>query len=292
MSTPIKRRIIDAAVAIQDEPLDQASYTHSVLAQVGLPRRELAEREFMRTNGHMSLSIEAGQLFDGHQLVKQPLPYGARPRLVMVHISSLAVLRRDPVVEVGHSAYEFMKLLGFDTNGESYRQTRKQINALAACRMTLGFMADGVPRTINTSPIRRFDAWLQREGAQMVMWPGVLELSPDFYETLLEHAVPLDHTALGALKHSALALDLYTWLAHRLCRVQRAQGVKIRWQSLRDQFGQEYNDINNFRRKMQEALRQVRVVYPTARYEIVHGGLLLKPSPPPVAKINVLTSGG
>jgi hypothetical protein len=85
----------------------------------------------------------------------------------------------------------------------------------------------------------------------------VLELSPDFFETLLAHAVPLDPTALGALKHSSLALDTYSWLAHRLCRVQRAQGVKITWTALRDQFGQEFADINNFRRKMQEGRRVI-----------------------------------
>ena len=45
------------------------------------------------------------------------------------------------------------------------------------------------------------------------MWPGVMELSTDFFNTLQNHAVPLDHTALAALKHSALALDLVSPVA-------------------------------------------------------------------------------
>jgi hypothetical protein len=283
--TPIKRRLIEAAVAIQEEPPDQISYLHSVLAMVGMPRREMVEREFTRQNGHVSLSLEAGSLFDGKALVKQPLPYGARPRLVMIHISSAAVKQRSPVVEVGKSAYEFMRDLGFDTNGESYRQTRKQLLALAACRMTLGYMAGDIPRTISTSPIRRFDAWLQREDGHTTIWPGVLELSRDYYETLLEHAVPLDHEALSALKHSALALDVYSWLAHRLCRLSKP--LKLSWHSLLDQFGQEYRSIDNFRAKMQIALRQVLVVYPDAKFEIVRGGIVLKPSHPPITKLLV-----
>lgn len=32
----------------------------------------------------------------------------------------------------------------------------------------------------------------------------------DFFDTLINHAVPLDYRALGALKHSAIALDIYT----------------------------------------------------------------------------------
>ena len=70
-------------------------------------------------------------------------------------------------------------------------------------------MAGGVARTINTEPFEKFDAWLQREDTgQMTLWPGVIELSQKFYDTLREHAVPLDPEALKALKHSALALDI------------------------------------------------------------------------------------
>src|SRR4051812_22630732 len=68
-----------------------------------------------------------------------------------------------------------------------------------------------------TKPIRRFEAWLQHDGTQHTLWPGVLELSQEFFDTLVNHAVPLDYRALAGLKHSALALDIYTWLAHRLC---------------------------------------------------------------------------
>ncbi len=45
----------------------------------------------------------------------------------------------------------------------------------------------------------------------------MLELSREYFETLVEHAVPLDYRALAALGHSALALDVYTWLAHPAC---------------------------------------------------------------------------
>lgn len=282
--SPIRKRLVNASVEIQAESPDQIAFQHSLLCQVGLPRKETTEREFTRVNGTMSLSIEAGKLFDGKTLVNQPLPYGARPRLILVHISSEAVRTRSPVVEVGHSAYAFLKTLGFDTNGQSHRQTRKQVLALAACHMTLGFMADGYPQTIKTDPIRKFEAWLRREGNQTVMWPGVLELSGDFFASLQEHAVPLDPTALRSLRHSSLALDLYTWLATRLHRVNRLDGVKVSWRALQGQFGQEIADANNFRRKMLKALGEVKAVYPDARFETVHGGLLLKPSAPPITK--------
>jgi hypothetical protein len=76
------------------------------------------------------------------------------------------------------------------------------------------------------------------------------------------HAVPLDYRALSALKHSALALDVYTWLAHRLCRIDKFAGVMLSWQNLRDQFGQEYADSKDFKREFRDVLRQVTVVFP------------------------------
>jgi len=114
----------------------------------------------------------------------------------------------------------------------------------------------------------------------------VIELTPKFFASLTEFAVPLDPRALAALKHSALALDVYTWLAHRLLRVKRVTGERVTWKNLRDQFGQEYADPRNFKLKMVAALRSVPAVYPDARIELVLGGLILLPSRPPVPKIN------
>ena len=116
------------------------------------------------------------------------------------------------------------------------------------------------------------------------MWPGTLELSQDFFETLNGNAVPLDPRALAALSHSALALDAYTWLAHRLCRITRPTGVKVSWENLRDQFGQEYRNPKDFKREFSGALRSALAVYPDAVIEGVPGGLLLRPSPPPIPK--------
>lgn len=157
--------------------------------------------------------------------------------------------------------------------------------------MILGMSDNNRDITINTQPITRFEAWTQNDGAQQSMWPGVLHLSREFYDTLQNHAVPLDREALGALKHSALALDIYTWLAHRLFRIRRPNGDKVSWGNLRSQFGMEYNQPKDFKRAFRIALRQVLAVYPDARIEIVPGGLILKPSKPPVPQSQVLMLG-
>jgi Plasmid encoded RepA protein len=116
----------------------------------------------------------------------------------------------------------------------------------------------------------------------------VLELSQPFFETLVAHAVPLDPRAIHALKKSALALDVYSWLGHRLCRVRKQDGVKLSWSNLRKQFGQEYACSKDFKKKFRGALCKVRMVYPSARIDDEIGGIRLYSSPPPIPKSSIV----
>jgi len=259
------------------------SLLHSVLCQVGLPRRRVAGHTFERMNGNVSLLVEAGKLWNGKEWQPQPLPYGTRPRLALVHVSSEAVRTKSPTVEVGHSAREFLLRLGIGTGGEEYANFNRQLRALAACRMSLGVGLE----TLDTKPIKRFAAWASQSDKQRALWPGVIELTGEFYESLAEYAVPLDPRALAALKHSALALDVYSWLSHRLHRVRGPNGAKLSWANLREQFGQEYRDPKDFKRELTKVLGAVLAVYPDARIEKVAGGLTLLPSKPPVPKTSV-----
>jgi hypothetical protein len=173
------------------------------------------------------------------------------------------------------------------TNGGArggYTMLRKQIEALAACRLLIGMQAEGKVINVDAKPIKKFEAWYHPDDSQPTLWPGVLELSQEFYDTLTKHAVPLDYRALAALKHSSLDLDIYTWLAHRLCRINLPNGVFLAWSNLREQFGQEYSTSKNFKHEFRQVLRQVLLVYPHARIEEVDGGIRLYESPPPISQ--------
>ena len=280
-------RLVEAHGQILTEPPDRSDFLHTVMCQVGMPRRATEARVFERQNGPFSILLEAGKLWTGKEWKPQPLPYGTTPRLVMVHLSSEAIRTQNRRVELGDSMRQFLQTLGIQTNGGErggYTMLRKQMEALAACRLTIGMTSEGRVVTVDAKPIKRFEAWFQQDGQQQTLWPGVLELSPDFYETLTQHAVPLDYRALAALKHSALALDVYTWLAHRLCRIRQPGGVMLSWENLRDQFGQEYKNSKDFKHEFRDVLRKVWLVYPAARIEDTTGGIVLWQSPPPISK--------
>lgn len=262
---------------------DDMAFTHAVLCQVGLPRSKVDGREFMRQSGAAWVNIQAGYLDEGKGPVLQPLPYGVMPRLALAWVSSYAKRHNTRDIPIGDSAAEFLRLMDMDSQGARYATLRRQMHALAACRLQLGFKG----RTFNGQPVESFDAWVaNRDDNQRTLWPGVMTLSDSYFMELQDTAVPLDNRALHALKGSALALDVYCWLAHRLHRIE-GRGVTLHWKSLREQFAQEYKGKDpdkDFKKKFLPALQKVMAVYPAAKVKQVTGGLLLMGSPPPVPK--------
>ena len=100
----------------------------------------------------------------------------------------------------------------------------------------------------------------------------------------MRHAVPLNEAAVSRLSHSAMGLDLYTWLAQRLHRVDPKKTAFIPWVSLKDQFGHGYSRMNNFKRDFRTTLKQVHIVYGEARFDVDDKGMRLMNSRPPVLR--------
>ena len=285
--TAQQNKLLDVGAEIastkQDEYGEFMSFTHAVLCQVGLPRAKTDAREFMRKSGDAWVNVQAGWLDEGKGPVQQPIPYGAMPRLALAWVSSYAKRYNTREIPIGDSAAEFLRLMGMESEGRRYATLRKQMHALAACRLQLGFKG----RTFNGQPVEQFDAWLANgKDEQRTLWPGVMVLSDVYFNSLMESAVPLDNRALHALKGSALALDVYAWLAHRLHRIE-GRPVILHWKSLREQFAQEYKGKDpdkDFKKQFLPVLRDVQVVYPQAKVKQVTGGLMLMASPPPIPK--------
>jgi len=203
-------KLLNAGILIANDPPggSDMAFTHAVLCQVGLPRSKVEGREFMRKSGQAWINVQAGVLDEGNGPVFQPIPYGAMPRLALAWMSTYAKRHKSRVIPVGDSASEFLKMLGLSTSGGKrggYTTLRKQMHALAACRLQLGYMG----RTFNGQPVEQFDSWSPCENLnQKAIWPGQITLSQSFYDEVIEHGVPLDNRAMLNLKGSALALDV------------------------------------------------------------------------------------
>ena len=202
------------------------------------------------------------------------------------------------------------RVLQLDPKGRNIREVKEQLTRLASSDITLGLVADLPDGTAAGTGYLRivedFNVWFPKNENQRVLWPSVIDLSPRYFQSLVEHAVPLDEAHIAALSHSALALDVYAWLAQRLHRVPPGKPARVSWAALHGQFGQGYNPkrIDKFRQVFRVALREVLTLYSTARIEeddsgpprlLAQGGghvwrekalkgLTLHNSPPPVRK--------
>lgn len=297
--TPFKasatvRRLIASSVDIFAAPGDQIDYQHSILCQAALPYKNPGDdvREWEREQGHVTLSIEAGKAKDPRKsgLVKLGLPWGEKARLVLIHLNTEAVRTGSPEIEVEDSMTAFVASLGLATHGRNVRTIKDQLARLAAARITLGMVNGEQAVTINTQIVGAFDLWFPKDGNQRVLWPSTVRLSQEYFESLARHAVPLDHRAVVALAHSAMALDVYVWLAQRLHRIASHRPQFIGWASLKEQFGLGYGRMDNFKRDFRNVLTTVLTQYRNAKIVVNNHGVTLYNSSPPIAKTSFVKS--
>ena len=191
----------------------------------------------------------------------------------------------SPVIEVESSLSAFVKRIRGFNGGREIRAFKDQLTRLSAALIRMA-VARGETRgyQIEAKVITAFELWLQKNEKQRVLWPSTIQLSLDYFASLQEHAVPLSEADLAALAHSAMALDLYAWLAQRLHRIDPSQPVFLQWPALIQQFGPGYGHMGHFKSKFRTALRQVLTRYQAARTEEDGHGLRLHNSPPPVTK--------
>lgn len=285
-----RARLLDDPLLVGSDTDGPILYQHSVLCQTCLPFRDpgTALRLWQRKNGYARLEVQAGRAYDNRidDFVDVGLPFGPKPRLVLYHLNAEALRTQSPTIELEDSLTAFVKrTLGLDPKGRNIRTVKDQLTRLSAADFRIGTTSqEGRSVTLKGSVIEGFELWIAKDERQRVLWPTTVQFSQRYFDSLMNHAVPLNETAVARLSHSAMALDLYTWLAQRLHRVEGSRSALVPWASLHEQFGHGYERIRDFRRVLVRTLRQVKLVYPEAKFETAEEGLQLRHSRPPVAR--------
>jgi len=281
-----KMRMVEAVVQIaagQDD--NEIAYHHTVFCQTALPYRHVDDRIWERTNGFVSLSVEAGRAFhpERQEWVNLPLPFGPKARLIMIHLDTEAKRKQSPMIELEDSMTAFVKKLqGRSPNGPELRKFKNQASAIAGALFRFAAARGDRTFQIDAKVVTGFELWYPKDERQKTLWPSFVRLSDEYYSTLVNHAVPLDHRAIMAIQHNALALDIYKWLAQRLCRVPAKAPAFIPWPIVQMQFGQGYTRLRAFRAIFLKTLKEVLTQYPGAKIDVNEQGLKLYHSRPPV----------
>jgi hypothetical protein len=270
-----------------------------VFCQAGLPYRDLGKGvlEWERHNGNVSLLVSTKKVWDSRagQWAPPPgIPFGPKARLFLADVNTQAVKNQSPEIDLEKTLTSYVKRLNLDRGGKSIRSIKEAIQRVCAARVQMALVQRGESAQIDTDFMSRrrgdgdgagsgFDLWFPKDDQQRVLWPVWARLSLDYYELLVKHAVSLDERHYFALSHSAMALDIYAWLAQRLHRVASKE-VLVTWPNLQLQFGWHYDRLRDFRRAFPIALKQVLAVYRVAKVTADERGLTLRNSPPPILK--------
>lgn len=289
---PLAQRLIDFAEADAGKDPSEILYQHSVLCQTCLPYRDPGAnvRLWARRNGYVRLEVQAGRAYDGNDFVDVGLPFGPKPRLVLYHLNTEALRNGSPEIELEDSLTAFVKrTLGLDAHGRNIRVVKEQLARLSAADFRIGTSQEDRAITLKGSIVEGFELWTPKDDRQRTLWPTKVQFSQRYFESLMRHAVPLNESAVMLLSHNAMALDIYTWLAQRLHRIDAEKGgVLVPWTGLKDHFGDGYGRMDNFKRVFRLTLGQVKVVYPQAKFTLDDRGMELRHSRPPVGKRQLL----
>jgi hypothetical protein len=272
------------------------SFLHSALCAMSLPVRRPVDdlAPIMRQDGQYTLVITPKAVLasgDGQpRLTVLGVPYGSLPRLVLIHIMTEAVRNKSRQIVLGTTFTDWMRQMGFRTISYGPRGSatliRQQLDRLLACEWMIRWENDSAPGEkefgIKEIKLTNEYAGVDRKNGSFMR---EIKLTEGFYEHLRQHAVPLNEHAIRQLRDSATALDLYTWLAYRLPRINPKRPATLSWQQLAVHFGNDGNNIRKFRQTVRDAWdRQVSGVYPEARADFDTTIIRLHASPAPLQK--------
>lgn len=291
--TDKQRDLLNASVAIEQQDAVEAGaigYTARIWAQLSLPYRNPGERsDWERRNGSLTLTITPAVLRDADGNRTRGYPYGVVPRYLLGWLTSEAVRTRSPEIPVGDSLRHFMSKLGMTSTGGrngSITRVSEQMRRLFGATMHVEDVRNQGDRWTlagaNFSVADSYRLWFNAGDTpgENPLWGSTVTLSDKFFQDIVNSPVPVDTRALSALGGSAMRIDLYTWLCHRMSYLRKPQVVT--WSQLAQQFGSDYSKLKHFVEALMRQLPAVLAVYPTARVSVVDGGIMLQPSPTPV----------
>ena len=283
LKADIARKVVEAAADYMADEEAGIGFLYSGWCQAALPHRRLPdETSWEIKTERVALLVEPGKWRnDAGNWVPVGVPFGSRARLIMLYLQSEALRTGSRDVVLGRSLRDWLGRMGISIGGKSLKDVREQADRIARCRFTFQVNAGHRVGLVNQNVVDAAMFVPAEDTGQGSLFVEVARLSEVFFEQLKRHPVPVEEAAIKALSNNSQALDIYAWLAYRLHVLEKSTPVS--WQALKPQFGASYGRLDNFRTFFVDNLKLALAVYRQARVDIDERGLVLHPSPAPVA---------
>lgn len=280
-------------------PIGTGAYPRE-LAQFALPMRPTTATTWSRSNGDFTYTVTAATMHDANNQPYQQMPSGKYARAALFYLFSYARWSADKKFSLGANPSEYLKLASVPKSGTAHREALRQLELVARAQFTVRQVSVIEDTAKGPYESEQLSGGILAEDLRL--WTPLAEGKSEkltssvvisrYFEQMVDRAVPIPRSAWRYLMEhskSALPLDVYVWLCHRLYHMPRES--RISWTQLHQQFG-FVSEVREFKRKFRAALKLVEVVYPEARITEEKSksqrkgfsGFLLRPgSPEPIA---------
>jgi hypothetical protein len=277
----LERQCVETAFAVMSDEQQRIGIMHAGFAMTALPHKAINETIWVRQGNNIKLRLESGVDVDDKIV---GLPFGVIARIILLYLQTEAVRTQSREIELGRSMNHWLTTMGIDNGGKTYRLVREQSRRLSLCRLTFYRVTDE-STIITTGSFVRDTILPSRDTDQLQFWREAVRLDEGFFQSLIDHPLPVREAAIREIGHRSMALDIYVWLAYRLHQLSKP--TAITWKALHDQFGGGYQHVRQFKAKFKEPLALALAAYPEAILEAGDAGLKLFPSAPPVSERRV-----
>lgn len=272
----LERVCVEAASALVEAGPDPSRLIHGSLLSTCMPYRDpglgcrVWERRF------------AGQTFTLAAIGRDSLPFGAKARIILLHLFDSAVRSGSPNIETPNSLRAFMQSMGIPLGGMTYRHFADQTRRIGCTRLQIVESGGEQREILPPCPLVAQlvvgeDIVIPAEQPIPGAFPRRVILDPAFFAHITAHSFPLDRLAIRLISDNGWALDLYAWLAATLPGLDAPR--RIPWPTLCDDWFAGHGERRKIKAKLLDTLPLVVAVYAAAHVEVDAEGLILHPSP-------------
>ena len=199
------RLCLEAAYELMTDERARIGIAHAGFAMAALPHKRTTETVWERDGGQVKLLVESG--LDSR---RQPvgIPYGSIARMILLYLQTQAVRTKSREIELGSSMNAWLTAMGISSGGRTYHLGARTV----APHQPMPADLLSPHRRRRDGHQRRFvrDAILplNPEAEQMPLWQERVKLDQGFYQSLIDHPLPLREAAIQQISSRSMAIDL------------------------------------------------------------------------------------
>ena len=131
-----QRPLVDIAAEVLADEQQRIGISYTGFCLTSLPHKRLPDDAVWEKRGHrVTLMIEPGRMKTKGKTTLYGVPFGARARMILLYLQTMAVRTNSREVELGRSMRAWLERMGIAYGGETAKALREQASRISACSL-------------------------------------------------------------------------------------------------------------------------------------------------------------